>query len=89
MNQAVRVWIWDSRTQEQANDRPFRLVGNEMDGNTQRMNPIVLIVPVAILIGGVLCFVLLPVPLPIRLMVLISDVVAAGVIGFVLYRRLK
>ncbi|HEX5218419.1 MAG TPA: hypothetical protein VFZ59_02540 [Verrucomicrobiae bacterium] len=53
------------------------------------MNPIVLIAPTVILIGGVLCFVLLPLPLPIRLAVLISDVVAAGVIGFVLYRRLK
>ena len=53
------------------------------------MNPIVLIAPAVILIGGVLCFVLLPVPLPIRLAVLISDAVAAGVIGFVLLRRLK
>ena len=58
-----------------------------MGRNTQRMNPIVLIVPVAILIGGVLCFVLLPVPLPVRLAVLIADVVAAGVVGFVLARR--
>ena len=57
--------------------------------NTQCMNPIVLMVPVAILIGGVLCFILLPLPLPIRLAVLISDVIAAGVIGFVLSRRLR
>jgi len=53
------------------------------------MNPIVLIVPAVILIGGILCFALLPVPLPVRLAVLITDVLAAGVIGFVLSRRLK
>ena len=53
------------------------------------MNPIILIVPVVILFGGILCFILLPVPMPVRLAVLISDVVAAGVIGFVLVRRLR
>ena len=53
------------------------------------MNPMILIIPAAILVGGVVCFVLLPAPLPVRLAVLLSDLIAAGVIGFVLSRRLR
>jgi hypothetical protein len=53
------------------------------------MNPIVLIVPAVIMIAGVLCFVLVPLPLPIRLAILASDAIAACLIGFILARRLR
>jgi len=53
------------------------------------MKPLVLIVPAVILTGGVLCLVLLPAPLPVRLAVLVTDVMAAGVVGFLLSRRLR
>ena len=58
-------------------------------GKHSGMNPMVMIIPVVILAGGILCFLLLPVPLPIRLAVLASDAIAASVIGFVLARRLR
>jgi len=53
------------------------------------MNPMVVVTPTVILIGGIICFVLLPAPLPVRLAVLLSDAMAAGVIGFVLWRRFR
>ena len=67
----------------------IRLAPIGADRKTHDMNPIVLIVPTVILIGGVLCFALLPLPLLVRLAILISDMFAAGVIGFVLTRRLS
>jgi hypothetical protein len=53
------------------------------------MHPLVVIVPLVLVISGVLCFFLLPVPLPVRLAVLFSELVAAAVVAFVLSRRLR
>lgn len=53
------------------------------------MNPLVLIVPLLIVMSGVTCFFVLPMSLEIRALILASDLVAAGIVGFVLWRRYK
>jgi hypothetical protein len=52
------------------------------------MKPLVFIIPTLVAVGGILCFFLLPMPLGVRLAIMISDLVAAVLIGFVLFRRL-
>lgn len=51
------------------------------------MNAIVFIIPLVVATGGIICFFLLPLPLGVRLAVMISDLLAAAVIGLVLFRR--
>lgn len=51
------------------------------------MNPLVFIIPVLIATSGVVCFFVLPMPFNVRLAIMVADLVAAGVVGLVLYRR--
>lgn len=51
------------------------------------MNPFVFIIPVVLATGGILCFFLLPLPLGVRLAIMISDLLAAAVIGVVWFQR--
>ena len=51
------------------------------------MNPFVFIIPVLIATSGVVCFFVLPMPLNVRLAIMVADLVAAGVVALVLYRR--
>jgi hypothetical protein len=51
------------------------------------MKPVVVIIPTLLVVSGVLCFFLLPLPLHLRAILLASDVLAAAFIGFVLFRR--
>jgi hypothetical protein len=51
------------------------------------MKPLVLIVPAAILAGGIATFLLAPGSVAIRSAILASDTVAAAVVGFLLWRR--
>jgi len=51
------------------------------------MNPLAFLIPTIVAIGGIVGFRLLPLPSGVRLAVLISDLVAAVVIGLVLFRR--
>jgi hypothetical protein len=51
------------------------------------MNPLVFIIPGLLLMSGVACFFLLPLPLTVRLVMLVADALAAVVVGFVLFRR--
>ncbi len=51
------------------------------------MNPMTLILPAIVAMGGLVGFVLLPLDLPIRLAILGTDLVAAIVLGIVLARR--
>lgn len=51
------------------------------------MNPLVIVVPLVLLVSGVATFFLLPLDLGIRLALLVSDVLAAAIVGFVLWRR--
>jgi len=50
------------------------------------VNPIV-IVPAFLIVSGLVCFAILPLPLWLRGVVLLGDLVAAGLIWFVLWRR--
>lgn len=54
---------------------------------TVTMNPIILIVPMGLLMGGLVTFFLLPLDLNLRLIILVSDILAAGLVGFLLWRR--
>jgi hypothetical protein len=51
------------------------------------MNPLALILPAIIAIGGIVAFVILPLDLPIRLALLGTDLLAAIVLGVALARR--
>jgi hypothetical protein len=51
------------------------------------MNPLVFIIPGLLILSGVACFLLLPLPPSVRLAMLIADALAAVVVGFVLFRR--
>jgi hypothetical protein len=51
------------------------------------MNPVVFIIPSIVAVGGIVGFLLLPLPFGIRLAVLLIDLVAAVVIGLGLFRR--
>jgi hypothetical protein len=53
------------------------------------MNPIVMIVPVILVMSGVICFLILPIPLGIRALILVTDLVAAGIVGLILWRRFR
>ena len=65
----------------------LQLVSPENWKEAGGMNPLVIIIPIVVASGGLLGFLLLPVPFGIRLAVLISDLAAAAVIGLVLIRR--
>lgn len=51
------------------------------------MNPLALILPAVLIIGGAITFVMLPLPLAARLAILATDLAAAIVIAVVLWRR--
>ena len=51
------------------------------------MNPIVLIAPLALVLGGLVTFFLLPLDLDLRLIILVTDLLGAGLVGFILWRR--
>lgn len=51
------------------------------------MNPLALIIPLALVAGGIVGFFLLPLPPTMRLIILGSDILAAVIIGLVLARR--
>ena len=51
------------------------------------MNPLTIIVPLALLLGGVLTFLLVPLDFGVRVMMLAGDIVAALIVGVVLWRR--
>jgi hypothetical protein len=51
------------------------------------VNPILLLVPGLLVISGLVCFAVLPVPLWLRAVLLGADLLAASVIGFIIWRR--
>ena len=51
------------------------------------MNPLVFILPGILVMSGIACFFLLPLPFNVRLTILASDAVAAVVLGLILFRR--
>jgi hypothetical protein len=51
------------------------------------MNPIVILIPVALLLGGVLTFFLMPLSIWLRTTLLVGDLVAAIIVGLILWRR--
>jgi hypothetical protein len=51
------------------------------------MNPIVIIAPLLLVLAGTVTFFMLPIDLPLRIAILCSDLLAAGVVGFILWRR--
>ncbi len=51
------------------------------------MNPMTIIVPLALLVGGVLTFFLVPLEFGVRVILLVGDIVAALVVGLILWRR--
>jgi hypothetical protein len=53
------------------------------------MNPVIMIVPVILVLSGVVCFLILPMSLEIRALILVADLVAAGILGFILWRRFR
>lgn len=52
-----------------------------------RMNPLALLLPLLLIIGGVVCFFLLPLPVTLRAVLLTSDIVVAGIVAVVLIKR--
>jgi hypothetical protein len=51
------------------------------------MNPLVFIIPGILVMSGVACFFLLPMPFNLRLTILAADILAAVVLGLILIRR--
>lgn len=51
------------------------------------MKPITIILPLVILVAGVATFFLLPLSPGVRIGMLASDVIAAGLIGYLLWRK--
>jgi len=51
------------------------------------MNPIVIIAPLLLVLAGLVTFFLLPIDWFLRLAILLSDLLAAGVVGFILWRK--
>jgi hypothetical protein len=51
------------------------------------VNPLVILVPAAILTGGLAAFLLIPLPIGVRTAILLSDIAAAAIVGFLLWRR--
>lgn len=51
------------------------------------MSPAVVTVPLAILAGGIAGFLLVPLDFTVRVALLTGDVLAAGLVGFVLWHR--
>lgn len=51
------------------------------------MHPIVILVPLALLFSGVAMFVLLPLDLWVRTVILLGEVLGAGLVGYLLWRR--
>jgi len=45
------------------------------------------LVPGVLVISGLICFAVLPVPIWLRAIILVADLSAAAVIGFILWRR--
>lgn len=59
----------------------------EESSNYLQMNPLTLLLPLAIILGGVLFFVFLPFEPTLRALVLAMDLVAAVVVGIVFWKR--
>jgi len=53
------------------------------------VNPLIVIVPLLIVLSAVLVFFLVPLDPGLRTLILISDLVAAGIVGVVLWRRYR
>jgi len=53
------------------------------------MKPVVIIIPLFLVMSGLVCFFLLPLPLAVRTLVLVSDLIAAAILGFLLWRRFR
>lgn len=53
------------------------------------MNPVVIIMPAALVLGGVAMFVLLPVNIWVRVAILLGELAGAALVGFVLWRRFQ
>lgn len=51
------------------------------------MHPLVIILPLLMVLGGVALFLFLPLELPMRVFLLISELIAAGVVAVVLAKR--
>jgi hypothetical protein len=51
------------------------------------VKPIVVVLPLLILISGLAVFFLLPLDLKTRSLILVSDVVGAGFVGFALWKK--
>jgi hypothetical protein len=51
------------------------------------MNPVVFIIPLVLVVSGMVCFFILPMPLWTRVLVLVCDLIAAGIVGLILWRR--
>jgi len=70
--------------------RTAGLAGGRSPPNLPAMKPLVIIVPLVLILGGIAQFYLLPtLPLGIRVFMMVSEFVSAGVIGLVLWRRLR
>ena len=44
-------------------------------------------IPAVLVMSGLICFAILPLPLNIRILVLVADLIAAAVIGLILWRQ--
>lgn len=53
------------------------------------MNPLVFLIPVVLAVSGIVCFFVLPMPIGVRAAILVSDLVAAVVVGLVLAKRFR
>lgn len=51
------------------------------------MKPVVIIVPLLLITCGVVTFFLLPLSTGLRTVVLVSDLAAAGLLGFLIWRK--
>jgi hypothetical protein len=52
-----------------------------------RMNPLALLLPLLLIIGGIVCFFVLPLPVTLRAVILTSDILVAGIVALVLIKR--
>jgi hypothetical protein len=54
------------------------------------MKPVVILIPLALVAGGIALFYLLPtLPMGVRLFIMISEFAAAGLLGWLLWRRTR
>lgn len=60
-----------------------------LNADFSRVNPTVFVVPMVIVASGVLCFFILPLQFELRALILASDILVAGLVGYVLWRRAR